>query len=1146
MNDGNKNKIVSKKEKTFSSISGFLKSMNVNQSRTKHDLTCNFQTENNLKHFITTHMLFAYDINDKGGKQYFALPKTTKKELNVIRTLLKTDFHLYELISDSIPIKFYFDLEIKGTERYDNYPHTKENVKTSQGMFNQDIITLKLALVIIENCFQKYYGLPLLRTSICILHSCRQSKLSFHVIIKDTYCAVNIHEAGNFAKYVSNTICELVQSDDKYICLIGGNTTIVDTTVYKTDQLMRLKNQSKRKIDGENSGTLDAITKILIDDPEITLLNNSNFKALHNSNIPTVILPNKPDSIKITNNKNQQPQPQTQQPQTQTQELPIIDINSRFISDTMIATTGTCLKDEMNMTDSEWFKLPEYLMCLYIIRVQHSYHVWFAIGVAIINSGGSIDDFKKFSQMNKTQYVAEEEQRILDIGKREKSFKLGTLYHFARVSNLTCYEKIKNHIVSTCLNPNLNEINVITENTRFLSTNPDGTFNNNIFTNDKFLAFKSPCGSGKSVQIERIKKHYNYETCLCITPRISFAKFISTYFNIGFYKDDKIDVRTCNNLAIQLESLMKIPYNKVYKLIIIDESESLLKQFSSTTMTGKVAEIFNKLCSIITKAEKVIIADAYISERSIDFCKMFTVNNENNDNTSNNSGITLIENVFVKENKLKAIQVNDCDIVEKLKDDLKNGLNLYLCVCSKAVSDRVYKEILDENILIDSQILYYHSESKADVLETLNKVNDTWKDKRLIIVTPKVTCGISFSDPDVKHFHRTYCITTNLSCVVLDVMQQIARVRELKDNTMFFSVKRNTHFYGMDCIVNSMEFNANKELALRELANEYLNSLDTASEKYKTKRELFDNLIANEHLIKLLLYNTKEQKLSRMNFFHIFVEFMKKSHFDITLLDTMKPDESIIKINDNDEVSNETHLANFNAIANISNETFNQNKILIDTHCLTDDSKAKTENSKYIFMTHIKHDAELIDVSVLYFKVWKTKPHIITNVYYEMNKLPSKMAYKEIIKHEGLYSLCDTTPLKIQHILELNKCLGLDGSYDVTTKITKNNLLLATEYIFNNWNGIQGAFTYAKTKVLPIETENDDKFEKAKNQFVYYAINGLYKEFNGNSMNIINKCSIHRNNRDRKVYMFDGIDLGNIIKKILPRLPNYDEILDKP
>ena len=109
---------------------------------------------------------------------------------------------------------------------------------------------------------------------------------------------------------------------------------------------------------------------------------------------------------------------------------------------------------------------------------------------------------------------------------------------------------------------------------------------------------------------------------MAISSRKSFATFICQELNIknyieceAPYKEDKI--------CIQLESIHKID-DYEYDLVLLDEIESILKQFASITMDSRYKEVFNMLDLILKHSNKIICADAFISLRSIQFIHYYS------------------------------------------------------------------------------------------------------------------------------------------------------------------------------------------------------------------------------------------------------------------------------------------------------------------------------------------------------------------------------------------------------------------------------------------------------------------------------------------------------------------------------------------
>lgn len=74
-------------------------------------------------------------------------------------------------------------------------------------------------------------------------------------------------------------------------------------------------------------------------------------------------------------------------------------------------------------------------------------------------------------------------------------------------------------------------------------------------------------------------------------------------------------------VVIELESLHKISNTKNYDLFVMDESESVLGQLDSSTMQANFHANIRVLEELTRNSKKVLIMDAYISDRSLRFVK---------------------------------------------------------------------------------------------------------------------------------------------------------------------------------------------------------------------------------------------------------------------------------------------------------------------------------------------------------------------------------------------------------------------------------------------------------------------------------------------------------------------------------------------
>ncbi len=73
------------------------------------------------------------------------------------------------------------------------------------------------------------------------------------------------------------------------------------------------------------------------------------------------------------------------------------------------------------------------------------------------------------------------------------------------------------------------------------------------------------------------------------------------------------------NISICLKSLIQIDEKKRYNTLIIDEIESVLDCFVGSFMEAIKSNVLNKLINIIRGATKIIVLDAFITTKTINF-----------------------------------------------------------------------------------------------------------------------------------------------------------------------------------------------------------------------------------------------------------------------------------------------------------------------------------------------------------------------------------------------------------------------------------------------------------------------------------------------------------------------------------------------
>ena len=126
---------------------------------------------------------------------------------------------------------------------------------------------------------------------------------------------------------------------------------------------------------------------------------------------------------------------------------------------------------------------------------------------------------------------------------------------------------------------------------------------------------------------EKPKSKQKFQSILVRTPRSIFAQSIygdlKTKANDKFvlYKDVDKDMRRKENFIVcQLESLASVRAS--FDLVVMDESESILAQFDSSTIKG-FDVVAHRFHDIMKSCKYTVWADAFVLDRSLVMCNHF-------------------------------------------------------------------------------------------------------------------------------------------------------------------------------------------------------------------------------------------------------------------------------------------------------------------------------------------------------------------------------------------------------------------------------------------------------------------------------------------------------------------------------------------
>lgn len=348
----------------------------------------------------------------------------------------------------------------------------------------------------------------------------------------------------------------------------------------------------------------------------------------------------------------------------------------------------------------------------------------------------------------------------------------------------------------------------------------------------KTVILHSPTGSGKTTAINKmIKKFDKKSTILAVISRRTMSSTLKESFrksNIGI--DSYLDKNNSSKkqYIISLEKLKFIDMN--YDIIILDEVNSLLSHFYSTTMNKSRRASFNKLLNLIMTAKQVIVADATITDKVLSFLLDIRKTEEicyYRNRYKNKEGVDL--NVYFRDGiDMKRAMYMFC---HEMLDLVKQKKSVMVACDSRRTACEVYNylynQIFNDNNKDELRDYFKLYDCDTGTLESLNNCNLEWKDK-CVIFSPKIIYGLDVTIEYEKIFAVYKCHTIDS----FSFLQQISRARNTKEVNMLFTVDK----YG-DKKNKYLSYQANQKIEEANLQN-YLNHIKSKFDDDKINQKL--------------------------------------------------------------------------------------------------------------------------------------------------------------------------------------------------------------------------------------------------------------------------------------------------------------------
>lgn len=295
-------------------------------------------------------------------------------------------------------------------------------------------------------------------------------------------------------------------------------------------------------------------------------------------------------------------------------------------------------------------------------------------------------------------------------------------------------------------------------------------------TPHKFAIFNVGMGGGKT--FKTIQNLHAYHKICWIAPTKSLANNTYQRLNeagLGFKHYEHFNAKQkhageLNNIAriIICQHSLHYCFTQKYDCIVIDEIETVLNNWYGEFINARG----NKLASwkhflrIIQSAQKVILLDAFITKKTIDFCAESPI-------------------IFERINEPMTRTITYCEKFEEQVlaaiSDLKKGMKLFIFYPYKNKSrDYPSMETLFNMLQTESKTkgIYYNADIDDKIKDGIKDVNKSWGDAKFIISNNMITCGVNYESED---FDKEYLFVAKHNSP-RDVIQFSYRPRHLRTN----------------------------------------------------------------------------------------------------------------------------------------------------------------------------------------------------------------------------------------------------------------------------------------------------------------------------------------------------------------------------
>ena len=503
---------------------------------------------------------------NKTNSHYFSIVEDENKALE----LTSQNNYIHEVIF-SYPRRVYFDVDVKKGEQFN--------------LFN----FLQSVRVFISKDEVNVYGYE------------TEEKKSYHITLSNTYL-MNDDERLKFVEYIKY----LKNTYPLEFGTCGASDSILDTRVYGVRQCLKCINQSKPggipQVAIKSCNIRDIKNTFItcfIGDEKLPLFGNCGNKEAYDSFSSVGNTPKKNIATKII-----------EKDIIQTFTLPSVSYEDFQCASYLLNMCPVNGKNGADLGHGHRYRV--LLFCFWNGLSLSDYENWFITKC----SADSIDSETINRRLTKLKYAWN------NTAPKSELYKV-SIDSFKRYLSVFYPELEDTKNIGT--NVFLNSFNVVGK-----SENIDDYLNISHFERAEKYIIASLCmGGGKTTATLNYLKNRDKNSFIWLAPRqtlvLNTSERMKTEFNINHIHhlmvgNNKKKLKTADHLLICNQSLIHIDDNKKYDIVVIDEIETVLNSWADDETHGdKMENNFKTFCGLLQKADKVILLDAFITNKTYNF-----------------------------------------------------------------------------------------------------------------------------------------------------------------------------------------------------------------------------------------------------------------------------------------------------------------------------------------------------------------------------------------------------------------------------------------------------------------------------------------------------------------------------------------------